>query len=189
MASMSHLTIALTRLSGGERRAADELLPEVYQELRHLARSYLATQRADHTLQPTALVHEAFLKLIDVDSIEWQDRAHFFAVAAKAMREILVDHARGHNAAKRGGDRERVSLGGVDDFREQFDVLAVEEALQGLEKWNERAARIVELRLFADMTAEEIATVLGVSRPTVVRDLAAARIWMLRELDRQGEGD
>jgi RNA polymerase sigma factor (TIGR02999 family) len=172
--------------------AAQRLLPLVYEDLRALARSYFASHAPQHTLQPTALVHEAYFRLVKEPAVPWSGRAHFFAVAAKAMRQILINEAEAKQAAKRGGNRGRVSLSAALDVaapatvaQPERDVAidALEAALQRLEALDERQARIVELRWFAGMTVPEVAHVLNVSQSTVEKDWRMARLWLLRELD------
>ena len=162
---------------------ADRLLPLVYDELRRLADGYMRREQIGHTLQPTALVHEAFFKLVDSSDRTFESRAHFLGVAARAMRQVLVDHARSRNAAKRGGDAVRVTLdesalgsGGGD-----VDLLALDEALTRLASKNKRLAQVVELRYFSGLTIQETATVLGVGHTTVEDDWALARAWLRRE--------
>lgn len=178
------LTRVLSRWNAGDEQAASRLLPLVYGELRRLARGQLRKERADHTLQPTALVHEAYVRLADRMKAQWNDRAHFYAVAAKVMRQILVDHARRHAASKRGGEAVRVPL---DDLQLAEDsratrLLALDEALERLRMMDERKARIIELRYFGGLTIDECAEVLGVSTPTVVGDTRKARAWLFKEL-------
>ena len=168
----------------GDPDSASRLMPMVYDQLRGLAAAYMRRERPDHTLRPTALVHEAYLKLIDNTRIDWQGKAHFFAMAATQMRRILVDHARAHAAEKRGGDLERVTLAedigiGPDDA---MDVLAVDEALERLQRKSPRQSRVAELRVFAGLEIEEIALALDVSGRTVKRDWQVARAWLRREL-------
>lgn len=164
----------------GDPGAFDRLVPIVYDELRRLAGAYLRRERVDHTLQPTALAHEAWLRLVDATRVAWRDRAQFLAIAARTMRQILVDHARAHQAQKRGGDAVRVTLSdtpaGVG--RPDLDVLAVEEALQALAELDERKARVVELRFFGGLTETEAAHALGVSQTTVENDWRFARAWL-----------
>lgn len=178
----TRLTIRIVRGAGD---AIKELAPLVYDELRSLARAYLGRQRVDHTLQPTALVHEAFLRLTNAEELDCAGRAHFICLAAKTMRAILVDHARRHNAVKRSGGRERVTLQGMlaDEGSQDFELLDLHEALTRLTKVDARQAEIVELRFFGGLTGDEIAELKDLSRATVVRDLAMARAWLLRELD------
>ena len=176
-------TMILRRLSEGDTAAAEQLMPLVYQELRGLAGGYLRRERVDHTLQPTALVHEAFLKLVHQDHAQLNDRAHFLAVAAEAMRRILVDHSRKKSAAKRQGG-ERVTLAAVEeaDAEQDLDLAALDDALNKLVKISPRQARIVELRYFGGMTVEEVAITVGISPRTVKGDWRVARAWLQREL-------
>ncbi len=168
---------------GGDDSALERLMPLVYDELRRLARRHMAGERRDHTLQPTALVHEAFGRLIDAD-IPWNDRVHFFAVAATTMRRILVEHARKANRAKRGGGADRVTL--EDDAAVEqpraIQIVALDRALDRLAEFDERKARIVELHYFGGMTYEEGAAALDVSAATFHRELRLARAWLQREL-------
>jgi len=185
------ITAIITGLSadGGVRpQAADELLPLVYDQLRRLARRLLSRERPGHTLQPTALVHEAYLKLVDQTRVDWKGRTHFFAAGAQAMRHILVDHARGRGRAKRGGGWNRVTLGEdaapfADGGLDADELLALDEAMQRLAKLDERSARVVELRFFGGLTVPEVAHVLAVSTRTVEGDWTHARAWLNRELD------
>jgi RNA polymerase sigma-70 factor (ECF subfamily) len=174
----------LAELAGGDASAASRLLPIVYDELRALAAEWLKRNRRDHTLQPTALVHEAYLRLVDQTNPHWQNRAHFYAVAVKAMRQILIDHARRHDAAKRGGNWRRLSLDEAIDAMPMtdVDVLALDEALTRLAALNQRQADIVELRFIAGLSVEEAARVLNVSPRTVKFDWRMARAWLSREL-------
>ncbi len=178
------VTRMLVRASQGDESAVNHLLPLVYDELRALAESYLQRERPDHTLQATALVHEAYVRLIKQEDVEWKNRAHFFAVAAQAIRRILVDHARGHERVKRGGGLCRVSLDeGVASAPERdVDLLALDEALGKLAQLNERQARIVELRFFGGLNSKDVAAYLDVSPRTVDGDWAMARAWLRREL-------
>jgi RNA polymerase sigma factor (TIGR02999 family) len=162
-------------------------MTQVYAELRRLARHYMRSERANHTLQPTALVNEAYLRLIAQPGVSWQSRAHFFAAAAQLMRRILVDHARAHRAGKRGGAQQQVTLDEnlLSPESASVDVLAVHEALENLAKLDARQARIVELHFFGGLTFEEIAHVLGTSERTVKRDWAMARAWLKLELSKE----
>jgi len=180
---ITQLLIAWNR---GDQRARDELTPIIYDELRRLARGYLRRERINHTLQPTALVHEAFLRLIDQSKVNWQNRAHFFGVAARLMRQILINHAEARRAAKRGGEAERVSLNDVDHFavEHEIDLIALNEALTNLERIDPQQGQIVELRYFSGLTIEEIAEVISVSPATVKREWSTARAWLRRELSR-----
>ena len=181
------VTQLLNELGAGDSAALDRLLPLVFDERRRLAHSYLRRERGDHTLQPTALVNEAYLRLVNQQDVRWQGRAHFFGIAANLMRQILVDHARRRAADKRGGaDLERLSLTQAELVvnRADVDVLALEEALERLNEFDRQQARIVELKFFAGLTIEETAEVLGVSHATVERDWKLARAWLKRELSR-----
>lgn len=173
----------LLNLSGeGDEGAARRLMAVVYDELRRLAASYLGRQRDNHTLQPTALVHEAFLKLIDQTN-GFSNRAHFFAVAAKAMRHVLVDHARAKNADKRGGDWKRITLDqGLMPAGSTVDIVALDDALEHLGALDARQAQVVEMRFFGGLSVEEAAKVLGVSKSTVEADWRMARAWLSRRL-------
>jgi RNA polymerase sigma factor (TIGR02999 family) len=185
---MERASAEVTRLlqdwTNGETQALDRLVPQIQRELRKLAASYLRKERPDHTLQPTALVNEAFLKLIDQRAVRWQNRAHFFGIAAQAMRRILVDHARAHAAGKRGdGVRalpldEAMMIGGAIDI----DLLALDEALTRLAVIDPQQSRIVELRFFGGLTMEETAEVLHISSATVGREWRMAKAWLFAEI-------
>lgn len=179
------ITALLQAWSRGDRAALEALLPAVYGELRHQAERHMRLQRADHTLQATALVHEAYLRLVNQQGTEWRSRAHFFGVAAKAMRSILVDHARARQASKRGAGAARLTLSegeSVPDQTPAVDVLELEEALQRLAEFDPAKARLVELRYFAGLTIEEAAEVLEISPATLKRQWSTARAWLRREL-------
>jgi RNA polymerase sigma factor (TIGR02999 family) len=178
------LTTILKRASAGDESAVNRLMPLVYDELRALAESYLRRERSGHTLQATALVHEAYVRLIDQRDVEWRNRAHFFAVAAQAIRRILVDHARTHKRAKRGGGYQRVQLDAdVAALPEtDIDLLALDEALGRLADLHARQAQIVELRFFGGLSLKEVAEYIGVSPRTVDGDWSMARAWLRREL-------
>lgn len=178
------VTQILQDWSGGDAEAAERLMPLVYDEMRRLARSLLARERGGHTLQPTALVNEAYLRLVDQRSVSWQNRAHFYGIAASMMRRVLIDHARAHAAEKRGGSAVRLSLEDVHVPLEEraASFVAMDEALERLSQFNERGRRIIEMRFFGGLTDEEIAQVLGVSTRTVLRDWKTARLWLYREL-------
>jgi RNA polymerase sigma-70 factor, ECF subfamily len=180
------ITELLERWSNGEEKARDELMPLVYDELHRLAATYLRRERREHTLQPTALVNELFLKFSEQHSMSWRNRAQFFGVAAQLMRRILVDSARAHRASKRGGDRFCVSLKNIAAFGEQPDVdlLALHDALNTLEEIDSDQARIVELRFFGGLTIKETAEVMGTSHATVEREWKLARAYLKRELTR-----
>ena len=182
--SVEETTQFLTAAANGDPAAAEKLLPHVYQELRDLAAHYLRGERVGHTLQPTALVHEAYLKLVNAQRVDFNGRTHFLAVAASTMRRILVDHARRRRSLKRGSGRERVALR-EDELSTQgrpVDVLALDEALSRLEALDNRCSRVVELRYFGGMTVEEAAAALGVSKRTVEDDWAWARTWLYQTL-------
>ena len=178
------VTQILQDWSGGDGNAPARLMPFVYDELRRQARNYLSKERGSHTLQPTALVHEAYLRLVDQTRISWQNRAHFYGMAANMMRRILVDYARSHATEKRGGAAVRLSIEDVQIPLGQraADFVALDEALEELAKFDERKARIVEMRFFGGLTDDEIAEVLGITSRTVWRDWKTARLWLFREL-------
>jgi RNA polymerase sigma factor (TIGR02999 family) len=168
----------------GDLRARDDVLPLVYRELRRRAAGYLRRERPDHTLQPTALVHEAYLRLVGQDRVAWRNRAQFFGVAAQMMRRILVDHARAHKAAKRPGAALKVILddrAGATNPR-AWDLLALDEALNTLQSFDPRLSQIVELRYFGGLSEEAVADVLAISRSTVTREWQTARTWLYRQL-------
>lgn len=175
--------------SSGERAAFDKLLPLVYEELRQMARRQMRRQRAGHTLQTTALIHEAYLRLVGLSDVRWQNRAHFFGVAARAMRHILVDHARTRQAAKRGGVARHVALDetAVVSMERASELVALDDALQSLVALDRRRSQVVELKYFGGLTVEEIAEVLQVSPETVARDWRLARTWLLREISKTAE--
>lgn len=178
-------------MSDGDRDAADELLPIVYDELHRVAEGYMERQRRGHTLQPTALVNEALLRLVEGDDVAWESRGHFVAVAARAMRFALVDHARRRSAEKRGGESQKVPLDdAVAWFEEQtIDVLGLDDALGKLGELDEELARIVELRFFAGLTTDEVARALESSRPTIERRWRVARAWLQRYLGGEPAGE
>jgi RNA polymerase sigma factor (TIGR02999 family) len=182
--SSQGITQLLERWSQGDEKALDQLMPLVYDELHRLAGAYLRSERREHTLQPTALVNEAYLKLVRQRNIQWQNRAQFFGVAAQLMRRILVDHARANYADKRGGDRVNVSLRNIGAFGTQptTDVLALHDALNRLAEIDPDQGRIVELRFFGGLTIEEAAEVMQVSHSTVEREWKIAKAWLKREL-------
>jgi RNA polymerase sigma factor (TIGR02999 family) len=178
------ITQILREVRSGSREANDRLIPLVYRELRRIASAHLRRESADSTLQPTALVHEAYLRLIDIDRMDWQDRSHFFSVASTLMRRILVDHARASRAGKRGGGTDTILI------EEAFlpspgrapEILALDDALEHLARLDERQAKIVEMRFFGGMTEEETGNVLGISARTVKRDWRMAKAWLYKEL-------
>jgi RNA polymerase sigma factor (TIGR02999 family) len=184
MVSPRNVTALLGDWSRGDRSALDRLLPLVYGELRGVAARQLRKERADHTLQPTALVHEVFIRLVDQRQVDWQNRAHFFGVAAQVMRRILVDHARRHSAGKRGDGVPRVPIDAAKDVAasDEIPILALDHALHRLETIDAELGRIVELRAFGGLTIEEAALVLGVSPSTAKRDWRTAKAWLSREL-------
>ena len=184
MSESQEVTLLLTALTRGDDGAASKLIPVVYAELRRLAGSYMRRERVDHTLQATALVHEAYLKLIEQRSANWQSRAHFFGVAAQLMRRILIDHARGHTRQKRGGEQKKVSLDEAFVFSEKQadELLAVDDSLNRLAEIDPRQARVVELRFFGGLSVEEAAEVLGVSPKTIKRDWSVAKAWLYADL-------
>ncbi|PQO43749.1 RNA polymerase subunit sigma-70 [Blastopirellula marina] len=176
----------LAALSRGETDAAEKLLPLVYNELKGIAARQMQRERSDHTLQPTALVHEAYLKLIDQNRVEWQGRAHFCAIAANVMRRILVDYARQKNAAKRGAGAQKIAIDEnltPDQASRDVDLVALDDALERLTALNPRHARIVELRYFGGLTVEETAAALDISASTVKNDWRAAKAWLLTQLE------
>jgi RNA polymerase sigma factor (TIGR02999 family) len=176
------VTALLRDWSGGDRAALERLMPLVYAELRKVAAGYLKSERPDHTLQPTALVHEAYLRLVDQRGVNWQNRAHFFGIAAQMMRRILVDHARRRQAAKRDAPVFRLETAGGAGAEKDPELLALDVALEGLEALDPRQARIVELRFFGGLTVEETAEVAGISPATVKREWQTARAWLAREI-------
>ncbi|MEO6393516.1 MAG: sigma-70 family RNA polymerase sigma factor [Pyrinomonadaceae bacterium] len=179
------VTVLLNAVGAGDESAPEELLAFVYDDLRRLARAHFANEKPDHTLQPTALVHEAYIRLVSWENVSWQNRAHFFAVAANVMRNILIDHARKKNAQKRSGG-QRILLEEAVGFQtgQELDLLALDEALQTLEKVDGRQAKIVELRFFGGLSIEETACVLKISETTVRREWTFAKAWFQRELTR-----
>lgn len=179
------ITKLLLDFSAGQERAVDELLPIVYDELRRLAKYHMSRERVSHTLQPTALVHETYLKLIDQREVDWKNRAFFFGLASEIMRRILVNHARDKKAEKRGGDAKQVSLSvAVESFQKpDVDILALNEALESLAQIDARKAHIVEMKFFGGLTGKEIAEVLQISDATVERDWNFARAWLYEALN------
>ena len=178
------LTRLLAAYRNGDQEAAAELIPLVYQELRQLARHHLRQERADHTLQPTALVHEVYLRLFGERTVEYQNRGHFFLIAARQMRRILVDHARAHHAARRSGDLIKVSLEELAETPQEIkqDWAALDEALADLERLHPRTSQVIELRFFGGLTEQETAAVLGISVATVRRDWEFAKVWLYSQL-------
>lgn len=178
------ITNLLINSGRGDPAASEELMLRVYDELRTLAQRFLQRERPDHTLQPTALVHEAYMRLVDQDRTKWNDQAHFFRVAATMMRRVLVDHARKHLAAKRGGGAHKMSLTQISDLgvQKDSDLVAIDEALQEFAEIDPNKCRIVELRFFAGLSMEKIARLLDVPVRTIERDWRMARIWLFRKL-------
>jgi len=184
------VTVLLSQLTRGDEQAASNLIPLVYKELREIAGRYMKRERPDHTLQATALVHEAYLKLVQQQPANWENRAHFFAIAARVMRHILVDHARGHLRDKRGGGQPHLELqeGLVFAPGQSTELVEIDAALQRLAELDSRQAKIVELRFFGGLTVEETAAVLGISPKTVKRDWSVAKAWLHGEL-KQSHGN
>ena len=182
--TQQNVTQLLIGWSEGNKEALDELLPLVYDELRKQAARYLRKESPGHTLQTTALIHEAYLRLIDQKNVRWQNRAHFFGIAAQLMRRILVDHARMKKRAKRGGSNIKVSLSeaALKTPAQDLDIVALDEALKRLEQVDEQQSRVVELRFFSGLSVEETAEVLSISPATVKRDWSMAKAWLHREI-------
>ena len=181
----AEITQLLVAWSDGRQDALHRLVPLVYDDLRRVAAGYMVREAAGHSLQPTALVHEAYVRLVDQRHVQWRNRAHFFGVAASMMRRILVDHARARRADKRGGDVEHVTLAGDEvagDGPNNVDVLALHESLERLAKFDPQQERIVELRYFGGLTIEEAAAVIGISEATVVREWTIAKAWLRADL-------
>ncbi len=179
------VTQLLSRLKAGENGAYDELYPLIYEELRQLAYGHMSHQSPDHTLSKTELVHEAYLKMIDQTKISFSDKSHFLAIASKCMRQILIDHARKNSAKKRGGDKKDLTY--IDEIfsrhkQKAKELIDIDAALNELEKLNERLSKVVEMRFFGEMTIEDTAEALGVSKSTVKRDWMKARGWLYKEL-------
>jgi RNA polymerase sigma factor (TIGR02999 family) len=187
----NEITEQLIAWGAGDRAALDQLLPIVYQELRRMADHYLRLENPGHTLQPTALVHEAWLRLIDQTRVNWQNRSQFFGVAAQLMRRILVDHAKTKHREKRGGDAIKLSLDDVVNLslERAADLIALDDALDELARIDERKSRVVELRYFAGFSVEETAQILEVSPDTVMRDWKIAKAWLYQQIKRGGTGN
>jgi RNA polymerase sigma-70 factor (ECF subfamily) len=185
--STQGVTELLIELSNGRREAVDMLLPIIYDELKRVAANYLRRERPDHTLQPTALVNEAYMKMIDITQVSWQNKAHFIGVAANQMRRILVDHARTHNAQKRGGEFQILTLNEEIDKsdEETADLIALDDALNELAKMDPIKAKIVELRYFGGLSTDETAEVLGVAPITIKRHWKLTKAWLYGQLTRQ----
>lgn len=182
------ITCLLRAWSGGDQDAFERLAPAVYAELRLIARGYMLHERPGHTLQATALVHEAYLRLIDLQNVGWQDRAHFFAVSAQMMRRILVDRARARVTGKRGGAAARLQLDEIPEVGSwrASELMALDDALTGMAKMDPRKAKVIELRFFGGLSVEETAEVLKISPQSVMRDWKLAKAWLQRELARSG---
>ena len=186
------VTHLLHAWSHGDRESADKLVPLIYDELRRLAAGYLAGERPEHTFQPTALVHEAYMRLVDLRHVEWQDRTHFFAMAARAMRRLLVDHARKHRSAKRGGAERNLPLDEIGDLAiagRPPDLAALDDALTALAAFDPLKAEIVELRFFGGFSNQEAAEVTNCSKSTVVRHWRMAKAWLHSELSQEAPDD
>jgi RNA polymerase sigma-70 factor, ECF subfamily len=183
----TEVTTLLNRVKGGDRSAQSHLMPLIYKELHAIAQNYMQHERRDHTLQATVLVHDAFLQLVGNSKIDWENRAHFFAVASRAMRRVLIDYARAARAEKRPGAHQQVELvSAVAAFEDRpIDLLALDEALLRLATWDPRQSQIVEMRFFAGLNFEEIAEVLGISERTAKRDWTVARAWLRAELTQE----
>jgi len=181
-AKATEITQLLSRLSAGDRAVEEQVVALVYKDLRRLAKYYLAQERRDHTLQATALVHEAYMRISQQNGVQWQSRAHFFAVAARAMRRVLIDHARGVKAVKRGGHKISLESALLCSDEQSVELLALDEALSRLATWDPRQAQVVEMKFFAGLSVEEIAQVLNVGVRTVKRDWNLARAWLYGEL-------
>ena len=191
-ASSNEVTLLLRAWGEGDAQALERLTPLVYQELHRIARGYMRKERPDHTLQTTALINEAYVRLVDVRRVNWQDRAHFFAVCARAMRRILVDHARSRGYQKRGGGKISVQLDAVTEanWTPDSNILELDDALNRLSALDPRKGKVVELRFFGGLSVDETAEALGISPETVMRDWKLARAWLFRELtadQRNGE--
>ena len=184
---VEEVTALLQAWSDGDPAAFDKLAPVVYNELRRLARHYMARERRDHTLQPTALVNEAYLRLADLQRLHWKNRIHFFAISSQVMRRVLVDSARSRERHKRGGDPQRLSLDECANLGQQHDaaLIALDDALNALAASDARKCRVVEMKFFGGLSTEEIAESLHVSPDTVLRDWKLAKLWLLRELNRK----
>ncbi len=186
MPNVQDTTQVLLDLQKGDEAAAAKLLPLVYDELRGLARHHMRRERPSHTLQATAVVHEAYLRLVEQTKVDWKGKTHFFAVSAEMIRRILVDHARKHAAAKRGGERVRVTVNEADAVSgtaANIDLIALDDALQELSRLSERQGRVIELRFFAGLSVEETAYILGVSQRTVKEEWRVARAWLAHRMN------
>lgn len=189
--SSKSVTQLLIEWRAGDETALDKLIPIVYEELRRLAHYYMRRERPDHTLQTSALINEAYIRLVDHKGMRWQNRAHFYGVAAQAMRRVLVDHARSRGYAKRGGGAQRVELDEATSVaqKQADDLIALDDALTGLATLDPRKSKIVELRYFGGMSVEETAEALGVSAVTILRDWKTAKAWLLRAISPQDSAE
>lgn len=189
MNTKTEITVLLKKWSDGDKEALESLMLLVNHELHRLAESYMRKENKNHTLQPTALVNEAYLKLIDQTRVNWKNRSHFFGISAQIMRRILVDHARKRIAEKRGGAVEKVSLDEAITFKKERskELIALEEALEELAKLNERSEKVVELKYFGGLTVDETAEVLKISKNTVVRDWNFAKAWLYRHIQKESD--
>ena len=186
MSDKINLTQLLNQANSGDTSAYEKALPQIYQDLKKIARSYMKNEAKHHTLQPTALVHEAYLKLSKQENFIWQNRSHFLAISANIMRRVLVDHARAKKAEKRGGDWQKATLEDVADVsNEGVDLLALDQALTDLAQQNERQAQIVELRYFSGLSIDETSTILKISTATVKRDWNFAKVWLFKALSEE----
>lgn len=185
------MTQLLIAWSNGDQAALEQLMPLIHGELRKLAHHYMSRERAGHTLQTSALVNEVYLRLIDGQSVRWESRAHFFGIASRAMRQILVDYARSRGAQKRGGDAVRVELNEAAQLSREpaSEIVALDEALNELAEFDERLSRVVELRFFGGLSVEETADVLGVHANTVVKDWRVAKAWLRRSLGQEANDE
>ncbi len=181
------VTVYMRQLGKGDPDAAAKVMPIVYEELRRLARGYLQNERPGHTLQPTALVHEVYLRLVQQKDVEWKDRSHFFGIAARLMRQILVNYAKAHRTEKRGGGEAKLSLEAAEFVPQESadDLVALDEVLQDLAKTYPRQSEVVEFKFFGGMETKEIAAALNISEKTVLRDWSFAKLWLFRELNRE----
>jgi RNA polymerase sigma factor (TIGR02999 family) len=182
------VTVYVRQLGKGNPAAAAKVMPIVYEELRRLARGYLQNERPGHTLQPTALVHEVYLRLVRQKEVEWQDRSHFFGIAARLMRQILVNYAKSHQTGKRGSGAAKLPLEAAEFVPQEStdDLVALDEVLQDLAKSYPRQSEVVEFKFFGGMETKEIAAALNISEKTVLRDWSFAKLWLFRELNREG---
>jgi len=189
-AASHELTELLRGWNGSDQRTLERIIELAYPELRKIARRLLRRERPDHTIQATALVHEAYLRLFDIGQVHWQDRAHFFAIIARVMRRVLIEHARAQRSSKRGGGVRRVNLDEALTISAKSDpeIVRLDEALEEMAKFDPRKAQVVEMRYFGGLTSDEVASVLGISPQSVNRDWSLAKAWLVREMTRQERG-